>query len=159
MAARSSRCIMPHGVSISLRARLFHPCRDICSDPAAGPNIHSFSKLYNWTWSLISTRPAAMSPLARLLSFLTLLSAALGADQVVLSENAKLSNESLLWGPYKPNLYFGLRPRIPKSLSAGLLWAKVDEYETVQSSTFREYYITGPASHKNPRLSAYVRAK
>ena len=75
-----------------------------------------------------------MSPLSKLLPLFLLFSAAIGADQVVLSENARLSNESLLWGPYKPNLYFGLRPRIPKTLSAGLLWAKVDQYETVQSS-------------------------
>ncbi|KAK8101180.1 hypothetical protein PG999_011554 [Apiospora kogelbergensis] len=35
-------------------------------------------------------------------------------------------------GPYRPNLYFGLRPRIPKSLMAGLMWAKVDNFQDVQ---------------------------
>ena len=55
-------------------------------------------------------------------------------DQKVLAENAKLSNESLLWGPYRPNLYFGVRPRVPKSLLTGLLWAKVDNFATVQQS-------------------------
>ena len=55
-------------------------------------------------------------------------------DQKVLAENAKLSNDSLLWGPYRPNLYFGIKPRIPKSLSLGLLWAKVDDFQTVQQS-------------------------
>ena len=53
-----------------------------------------------------------------------------------LTENAKLSNESLLWGPYRPNLYFGVRPRIPKSLTTGLLWAKVDSFDSVQHSMF-----------------------
>jgi mannosyl-oligosaccharide glucosidase len=33
---------------------------------------------------------------------------------------------SLLWGPYRSNLYFGLRPRIPKSLSLGLMWSSND---------------------------------
>ena len=56
-------------------------------------------------------------------------------DQTVLSKNAKLSNESLLWGPYRPNLYFGVKPRIPKSISTGLLWAKVDDFRGAQEST------------------------
>lgn len=50
------------------------------------------------------------------------------------TENAKLSNDSLLWGPYRPNLYFGIRPRLPKSLLTGLLWAKVDSFDAVQHS-------------------------
>jgi mannosyl-oligosaccharide glucosidase len=49
-------------------------------------------------------------------------------------EAAKASNQSLLWGPYKPNLYFGVRPRIPNSFFAGLMWAKVDNYATAQES-------------------------
>lgn len=50
------------------------------------------------------------------------------------TEAAKASNQSLLWGPYKPNLYFGVRPRVPNSLFAGLMWAKVDNYATAQDS-------------------------
>lgn len=67
---------------------------------------------------------------------LALVSAILGEEtaQQVLSENAKVSNESLLWGPYRPNLYFGVRPRIPKSLMTGLIWAKVDGFQGVQNS-------------------------
>ena len=52
----------------------------------------------------------------------------------VAHEAARASNESLLWGPYKPNLYFGVRPRIPNSVFAGLMWAKVDNYATAQES-------------------------
>lgn len=59
-----------------------------------------------------------------------------GEDQKVLASNAKASNESLLWGPYRPNVYFGVKPRIPKSLTTGLLWAKVDDYQTVQLSKY-----------------------
>ena len=54
--------------------------------------------------------------------------------QDVLADNARRSNESLLWGPYRPNLYFGVRPRISKSLTTGLLWAKVDDFQTIQTS-------------------------
>ncbi|KAK4995964.1 Processing alpha glucosidase I [Elasticomyces elasticus] len=46
----------------------------------------------------------------------------------------KASNDSLLWGPYRPNLYFGLRPRLPKSVLTGLLWARVEDFQTVQNN-------------------------
>ena len=44
----------------------------------------------------------------------------------------KSSNDTLLWGPYKPNLYFGVRPRLPKSLTTGLLWGRVEDFSTIQ---------------------------
>jgi hypothetical protein len=37
-----------------------------------------------------------------------------------------LHNASLLWGPYRPNLYLGIRPRVPESLLMGLMWGKLD---------------------------------
>ncbi|RIA87932.1 Glycoside Hydrolase Family 63 protein [Glomus cerebriforme] len=37
------------------------------------------------------------------------------------------SNESLLWGTYRPNLYFGTRPRLPDSLLTGLMWFGIDD--------------------------------
>lgn len=45
----------------------------------------------------------------------------------------RLNNQSLLWGPYKPNLYFGVRPRLPEGLWTGLMWSKIDNYQEVQS--------------------------
>ncbi|KAF2846269.1 glycoside hydrolase family 63 protein [Plenodomus tracheiphilus IPT5] len=39
------------------------------------------------------------------------------------------TNESLLWGPYRPNLYMGIRPRRPDSLIAGLMWGKFEDVE------------------------------
>ncbi|KAF1835119.1 glycoside hydrolase [Decorospora gaudefroyi] len=39
------------------------------------------------------------------------------------------NEESLLWGPYRPNLYLGLRPRVPNSLIAGLMWGKLVDVE------------------------------
>ncbi len=59
-----------------------------------------------------------------------------GDASVLLSEIGRTSNQSLLWGPYRPNLYFGVRPRIPKSLLTGLLWSKVEDFQTVQQSMF-----------------------
>jgi len=66
----------------------------------------------------------------------SLVTIAAAADQKALAENAKLSNESLLWGAYRPNLYFGVKPRIPNSLLTGLMWARVEDFETVQPSRF-----------------------
>ncbi|MCJ1462541.1 Processing alpha glucosidase I [Pseudocyphellaria aurata] len=65
---------------------------------------------------------------------LFLLLSSFGEASDAFAENAKLSNESLLWGPYRPNLYFGVRPRIPKSLTTGLLWARVDSFDSVQNN-------------------------
>lgn len=45
---------------------------------------------------------------------------------------SKSSNDSLLWGPYRPNVYFGVRPRLPKSLTTGLLWSRVEDFQNVQ---------------------------
>lgn len=65
----------------------------------------------------------------------------------VVQQIERASNESLLWGPYKPNLYFGVRPRIPKSLAAGLLWSRVEDYRTVQDSAFSPFsYFPLPQS-------------
>lgn len=84
---------------------------------------------------------------------------------VLIKEAARANNESLLWGPYKPNLYFGVRPRIGNSLSAGLMWARLDNLEGVQNST---YSMVSPSIDKRTdqltlvprrRLSAYLRTK
>ncbi|VUC23532.1 unnamed protein product [Clonostachys rosea] len=36
---------------------------------------------------------------------------------------AESSSSWQTWGPYRPNLYFGVRPQIPESLLMGLMWA------------------------------------
>ena len=46
---------------------------------------------------------------------------------------SKASNESLLWGAYRPNVYFGVRPRIPKSILTGLLWGRVEDFSSIQN--------------------------
>ena len=83
------------------------------------------------------------------------------------STNSAASNGSLLWGPYRPNLYFGVRPRIPKSLLTGLMWAKVDHAETVQNSESARPEVWNIFSHAKDfpfrvadpfRLQTYMRA-
>lgn len=48
------------------------------------------------------------------------------------NEYAASINETFFWGPYRPNLYVGIRPRLPDSLMAGLMWSNVDNYENFQ---------------------------
>ncbi len=69
-----------------------------------------------------------------LVSMLSPSGAAADDESILHSEIGRLNNQSLLWGPYRPNLYFGVRPRLPRSLMAGLMWAKVDSYTEVQNS-------------------------
>jgi mannosyl-oligosaccharide glucosidase len=58
---------------------------------------------------------------------------------ILYKEIARNANQSLLWGPYRPNLYFGVRPRIPKSLMGGLMWSKVDNFQDVQNSKLPQF--------------------
>lgn len=67
-----------------------------------------------------------------LASACALLASAAQEDQIPLF--SKASNDSLLWGPYRPNLYFGIRPRLPKSVLTGLLWSRVEDYQSVQNN-------------------------
>lgn len=53
---------------------------------------------------------------------------------ILYKEVARNANQSLMWGPYRPNLYFGVRPRLPQSLMGGLMWSRVDDFESVQQS-------------------------
>jgi mannosyl-oligosaccharide glucosidase len=55
-------------------------------------------------------------------------------EPILHSEIGRQNNQSLLWGPYRPNLYFGVRPRIPKSLMTGLMWGKIESYTDFQHS-------------------------
>ncbi|EJD02084.1 glycoside hydrolase family 63 protein [Fomitiporia mediterranea MF3/22] len=50
--------------------------------------------------------------------------------------DAAPSNDSqdLLWGTYRPNLYFGLRPRLPQSLLTGLIWYGTQDFRSFQNA-------------------------
>ncbi|KAI8388237.1 glycoside hydrolase [Radiomyces spectabilis] len=57
----------------------------------------------------------------------------LDAGQTTLRVAAgQAANDSLLWGTYRPNLYFGTRPRLPESLSTGLLWFDGSRFQSIQ---------------------------
>ncbi|SCZ88804.1 BZ3500_MvSof-1268-A1-R1_Chr2-1g04647 [Microbotryum saponariae] len=46
-------------------------------------------------------------------------------------------HQSLLWGTYRPGLYFGVRPRIPASLMHGIMWFGLQDYASSQNARHR----------------------
>lgn len=48
------------------------------------------------------------------------------------------ASDSLFWGTYRPNLYFGLKPRLPESLMTGLIWFGTHDYQSFSSKTVIE---------------------
>lgn len=86
--------------------------------------------------AFIPLRSPPLQLLLAVLTFFAFAATATASDREadLLNEIARASNWSLLWGPYRPNLYFGVKPRIPKSFSSGLLWGNVDDFKTFQTS-------------------------
>jgi mannosyl-oligosaccharide glucosidase len=65
-------------------------------------------------------------PVSLVYTLLTLLPPSATATTIS-PDGLPTSNTSLLWGPYRPNLYLGIRPRVPESLFMGLMWGNFDE--------------------------------
>jgi mannosyl-oligosaccharide glucosidase len=79
-------------------------------------------------------------------------STAVVGESILHSEIGRQNNQSLLWGPYRPNLYFGVRPRIPKSLMTGLMWGKIETYNDFQDSQL----LASPAGRTAQPTSASI---
>ncbi|KAI8372558.1 glycoside hydrolase [Choanephora cucurbitarum] len=65
-------------------------------------------------------------------SSLTTVSAVLLLATTVVADILPTHNSSLLWGTYRPNLYFGTKPRIPESVMTGLMWFNAGEVQGFQ---------------------------
>jgi mannosyl-oligosaccharide glucosidase len=61
--------------------------------------------------------------------------------------SAANASDSLFWGTYRPNLYFGLKPRLPESLMTGLIWFGTQDYQSFSSESELCLEIFG-ASHR-----------
>ncbi|KAF8192888.1 hypothetical protein K438DRAFT_2134519, partial [Mycena galopus ATCC 62051] len=72
---------------------------------------------------------------------------------------AKDVNDTLLWGAYQPNLYFGLQPRISQSLMTGLFWFGTHDYQSIGERAMSVTRATeSPATlgrNMTPRKAAY----
>jgi mannosyl-oligosaccharide glucosidase len=77
--------------------------------------------------------PLALTALVSLFALFAAHAEATNDGSILIAEVGRQNNESLLWGPYKPNLYFGVQPRIPKSLMAGLMWGRVDNFQDIHT--------------------------
>ena len=51
------------------------------------------------------------------------------------------SNSSLLWGTYRPNLYFGTRPRLPESVMTGLMWFDAANIQGIQRMRLNSFFF------------------
>ncbi|PRT53520.1 putative mannosyl-oligosaccharide glucosidase [Wickerhamiella sorbophila] len=64
--------------------------------------------------------------------------------------------DPLLWGPYRPNVYFGMRPRIPHSLISGLMWYNANDIRGINNLrhdvTMDNQGVTFGWDHYDPRL-------
>ncbi len=50
---------------------------------------------------------------------------------IIPSAFAGNNSDPLFWGTYRPNLYFGLRPKVPQSLMTGLMWFGTQDYQSI----------------------------
>lgn len=42
----------------------------------------------------------------------------------------------LTWGPYRPGLYFGVRPNVPETLLMGLMWGNGTDGDSLLDSRY-----------------------
>ncbi|KAJ1566744.1 Processing alpha glucosidase I, partial [Cladochytrium tenue] len=50
-------------------------------------------------------------------------------EEAVLARIANASFTSLLWGTYRPNLYFGTRTRSTEAVLTGLMWHGISDLQ------------------------------
>lgn len=77
---------------------------------------------------------------------------AVSAEPVAESPLVTAANSSLLWGTYRPGLYFGLKPRIPDSLLTGLVWFGVHDWQSYTSEYNFAYPPPRPRSARSTSL-------
>ncbi|UZJ51923.1 hypothetical protein CBS101457_001243 [Exobasidium rhododendri] len=56
--------------------------------------------------------------------------AAAGDDEVNYEQGKPLDDPSLIWGTYRPQIYFGIRSALPESFLSGLIWFSPQRFDT-----------------------------
>lgn len=79
----------------------------------------------------------------------TATSSAPDGESILNTEIGRMNNQSLFWGPYKPNLYFGIRPRAAEGLWTGLSWSQLNNYGDLQTSEFCHRLASRQAREKS----------
>lgn len=78
-----------------------------------------------------------------------LLALLLQAVAVIAATNA---TNPFLWSTYAPQLYFGIKPALPHSLSAGLMWYGLNDWEGLQ----RFHHTSSSSNPSNGGLQSYT---
>jgi mannosyl-oligosaccharide glucosidase len=65
---------------------------------------------------------------------------------------AAAQNQSLHWGIYRPNLYFGTRPRLPDTVMTGLMWFGTEDF----SGLDREFSILTSVAKKKEAFDPHA---
>jgi mannosyl-oligosaccharide glucosidase len=71
------------------------------------------------------------------------------------SASAFVEDPALLWSTYAPQLYFGIKPRLPKSITNGLMWFGLNDYEGLNRQS-NSSPPPSPFSSLTPLLSSRV---
>lgn len=88
-----------------------------------------------------SSKRSWKSSLTAISAVLLIASSTVVSAADALPVTAGASNSSLLWGTYRPNLYFGTRPRIPESVMTGLMWFDASDFQGFQRNATRRMSI------------------
>lgn len=101
--------------------------RSKCQDGSSGQSESSIDSKITASKSRRTSGSSSsqwISPSLLLLSSLSILLLSLPLSQATTSN----FSPSLLWGTYRPQIYFGLRARVPNSLLTGLAWYNPQSY-------------------------------
>lgn len=69
-----------------------------------------------------------------LATVVTLIAAAGEGNKAEYDPTKPLENPSLIWGTYRPQVYFGIRPALSDSILSGLLWFAPNRFDSVLSA-------------------------
>lgn len=89
---------------------------------------------------LLSIRTTLQTQNMLLLSILFYAIAACCFQEALLEEDGmeklqeKVNKDTLKWGPYRSNVYLGVRPRIPESIITGLMWFPAKSFDGMQKA-------------------------
>ena len=81
-------------------------------------------------------RDIMSSTLGWLIHLLLLLSPAVHAARSTAARAQDEVPRWQMWGPYRPSIYFGVRPQMPETFLMGLMWASGRSREDVLDSTY-----------------------
>lgn len=59
----------------------------------------------------------------------------------LLEFNTKAYNNTMLWGTYRPQVYFGMKTRSTKPIVTGIMWYDVHDFQGIESKFHKNHYL------------------